>query len=65
MIVRNAPTRIVPSEKEPKVKFSLNARIIAVSLSLKKDVKTNIHQGSLIENYGLENDENAGCPIAF
>jgi MOSC domain-containing protein YiiM len=38
-----------------------NGRIVAVSVSLKKGVKkTNILQGSLIENYGLENDAHAG-----
>jgi MOSC domain-containing protein YiiM len=38
-----------------------HGRIIAVSVSLKKGVKkTNILQGSLIENYGLENDAHAG-----
>jgi MOSC domain-containing protein YiiM len=38
-----------------------DGRIIAVSVSLKKGVKkTNIFQGSLIENYGLENDAHAG-----
>ena len=36
-------------------------RIVAVSISPKKGVKkTNIHLGSLIENYGLENDAHAG-----
>jgi len=38
-----------------------NGRVVAVSVSLKKGVKkTNILQGSLIENYGLENDAHAG-----
>ena len=38
-----------------------DGRIVAVSVSLKKGVKkTNILLGSLIENYGLENDAHAG-----
>jgi MOSC domain-containing protein YiiM len=38
-----------------------DGRIVAVFLSLKKGVKkTNILLGSLIENYGLENDAHAG-----
>lgn len=38
-----------------------NGRIVAVSISHKKGVKkTNILLGSLIENYGLENDAHAG-----
>jgi MOSC domain-containing protein YiiM len=38
-----------------------DGRIVAVSVSLKKGVKkTNILRGSLIENYGLENDAHAG-----
>jgi len=38
-----------------------DGRIVAVSVSLKKGVKkTNILSGSLIENYGLENDAHAG-----
>jgi MOSC domain-containing protein YiiM len=38
-----------------------DSRIVAVSISLKKGVKkTNILLGSLIENYGLENDAHAG-----
>ena len=38
-----------------------NGRIVAVSVSLKKGIKkTNILLGSLIENYGLENDAHAG-----
>ena len=38
-----------------------NGQVVAVSVSLKKGVKkTNILQGSLIENYGLENDAHAG-----
>lgn len=38
-----------------------DGRIIAVSISLKKGVKkTNIIQGHLIENNGLENDAHAG-----
>ena len=75
-IARNAPTRIVPSEKEPNGKFSLkggenkmtdfeqtsDGRTVAISLNLKKGVKTNILLGSLIENFGLENDANAGGP---
>ena len=36
-------------------------RIVAVSVSLKKGVKkTNVRQGFLIENHGLENDAHAG-----
>ena len=38
-----------------------NGRIIAISISTKKGVKkTNIRVGTLIENYGLENDAHAG-----
>lgn len=38
-----------------------DGRIVAVSISPKKGVKkTNILLGSLIENYGLENDAHAG-----
>lgn len=38
-----------------------DGRIVAVSVSLKKGIKkTNIRAGSLIENYGLENDAHAG-----
>jgi MOSC domain-containing protein YiiM len=38
-----------------------NGRIVAISVSQKKGVKkTNILSGSLIENYGLENDAHAG-----
>jgi MOSC domain-containing protein YiiM len=38
-----------------------DGRIVAVSISLKKGVKkTNVCQGSLIENRGLENDAHAG-----
>ncbi len=38
-----------------------DGRVVAVSVSIKKGVKkTNIRQGSLIENYGLENDAHAG-----
>jgi MOSC domain-containing protein YiiM len=38
-----------------------DGRIVAVSISLKKGVKkTNVRQGSLIENRGLENDAHAG-----
>jgi len=38
-----------------------DGRIVAVSVCLKKGVKkTNILLGSLIENYGLENDAHAG-----
>jgi MOSC domain-containing protein YiiM len=38
-----------------------NGRIVAISVSLKKGVKKrNILSGSLIENYGLENDAHAG-----
>ena len=41
-----------------------NGRVVAVSVSLKKGVKkTNILQGSLIENYGLENDAHAGDSV--
>lgn len=37
-----------------------DGRVVAVSVSLKKGVKkTNILMGSLIENYGLENDAHA------
>jgi MOSC domain-containing protein YiiM len=43
------------------VESNHGGRILAVSVSLKKGVKkTNILQGSLIENYGLENDAHAG-----
>jgi len=43
------------------VEPTYDGRIVAVSVSLKKGVKkTNILQGSLIENYGLENDAHAG-----
>ena len=43
------------------VEPTYDGRIVAVSVSLKKSVKkTNILQGSLIENYGLENDAHAG-----
>lgn len=42
-------------------KQTSDGRIVAVSVSLKKGVKkTNILSGSLIENYGLENDAHAG-----
>ena len=38
-----------------------DGRIVAVSLSSKKNVKkTNVLLGTLIENYGLENDAHAG-----
>ena len=38
-----------------------DGRIVAISISTKKGVKkTNIHVGTLIENYGLENDAHAG-----
>ena len=38
-----------------------DGRIVAVSVSTKKGVKkTNIRVGTLIENYGLENDAHAG-----
>ncbi len=38
-----------------------DGRIVAVSISLKKGVKkTNVRQGGLIENRGLENDAHAG-----
>jgi MOSC domain-containing protein YiiM len=38
-----------------------DGRIVAVSISTKKGVKkTNILVGTLIENYGLENDAHAG-----
>ena len=38
-----------------------DGRIVAVSISTKKGVKkTNIPVGTLIENYGLENDAHAG-----
>ena len=38
-----------------------DGRIVAVSISTKKGVKkTNIRVGTLIENYGLENDAHAG-----
>jgi MOSC domain-containing protein YiiM len=38
-----------------------NGRIVAVSVSLKKGVKkTNIMQGHMIENNGLENDAHSG-----
>ena len=38
-----------------------DGRIVAVSVSLKKGVKkTNLAQGLLIENHGLENDAHAG-----
>jgi MOSC domain-containing protein YiiM len=74
-IARNASTRIVRLVKEPNGEFTLkggenkmtdveqtsDGRIVAVSLSLKKGVKkTNVLLGSLIENYGLENDAHAG-----
>jgi MOSC domain-containing protein YiiM len=40
---------------------TVDGRIVAVSVSLKKGVKkTNILLGSLIKNYGLENDAHAG-----
>jgi|GEM_PF-3380828 len=39
-----------------------DGRTVAISLNLKKGVKTNILLGSLIENFGLENDANAGDP---
>ena len=39
-----------------------DGRTVAISLNLKKGVKTNILLGSLIENFGLENDANAGGP---
>ena len=40
---------------------AVDGRIVAVSVSVKKGVKkTNILLGSLIENYGLENDAHAG-----
>jgi len=43
------------------VEPTYDGRIVAVSVSLKKGVKkTNILLGSLIENYGLENDAHAG-----
>jgi len=43
------------------VKHTSDGRIVAVSSSLKKGVKkTNIPQGTLVENYGLENDAHAG-----
>ena len=47
--------------KMTNVEQNLDGRILAVSVSLKKGVKkTNILKGSLIENYGLENDAHAG-----
>jgi MOSC domain-containing protein YiiM len=74
-IARNAPTRVARSEKESNGRFSQkggenkmtdvkqtgDGRIVAVSLSSKKSVKkTNVLLGSLIENYGLEDDAHAG-----
>ena len=42
-------------------KQTLSGQIVAVSLSSKKGIKkTNMRGGTLIENYGLENDAHAG-----
>jgi MOSC domain-containing protein YiiM len=51
----------VEKNKMTDVEQNHDGRIVAVSVSLKKGVKkTNILKGSLIENYGLENDAHAG-----
>lgn len=44
-----------------KNEHSAKGRIVAVSVSFKKGIKkNNIQSGTLIENYGLENDAHAG-----
>jgi len=43
------------------VEQTSDGRIVAVSISPKKNVKkTNVLLGNLIENHGLENDAHAG-----